>query len=270
MMAKSALWLASQLPMDVLSQHAQKGFQIHVIGHSLGAGVASLLSFVLHGSPDKVMADAVRCFGFGVPACADQQLAKLCEPFVTSVVCGHDVVPRMNLHSLAMHRKALSEFQWAEAARADLVAASQEKLADLARIGRAFVPKKVSQSNAATLATTAGKTLGMALLGGAARALEAATTPKGTTSKSKDIVDDVAGPASAPPSADPVDDEPDIALARLVVPGRIIHLWRPTGDGDWNAHWVSPDFLQGFSLSRSLLQDHICGSYGVALARHAQ
>lgn len=67
-----------------------------VCGHSLGAGVATLLALQL-----KPYFPHLKCYAFSPPgALASPALGRLMEPFVTSVVIGKDLVPRMTLPSL--------------------------------------------------------------------------------------------------------------------------------------------------------------------------
>ena len=76
-------------------------YPIVVVGHSLGAGVAVLLSLFLRNAfPD------VRCFGYGMPgAVVDDRTARECSSFVTSVILGTDMVPRMSFRALTDMRE---------------------------------------------------------------------------------------------------------------------------------------------------------------------
>lgn len=72
-------------------------YPLVIVGHSLGAGVAVLLALFLRKAyPD------VRCFAFGCPgATVDETTAREVEAFVTTVVLGSDMVPRMSFRALA-------------------------------------------------------------------------------------------------------------------------------------------------------------------------
>jgi hypothetical protein len=65
------------------------------VGHSLGAALATLVTFLL-----RAKFPAVRCFAFAAPACLDQVTAVECEDFVMSIVLGDDIVPSINFYSL--------------------------------------------------------------------------------------------------------------------------------------------------------------------------
>ena len=76
-------------------------YPLVVVGHSLGAGVAVLLTLFLRNAfPD------VRCFGYGMPgAVVDEATARECSSFVTAVILGADMVPRMSFRSLSDMRE---------------------------------------------------------------------------------------------------------------------------------------------------------------------
>lgn len=70
------------------------GYSIVTVGHSLGAGVASIAAMIIKEQyPD---AD-VTCYGFATPAVADEFVAHTCKEFVTTVVCDDDIIPRSSL-----------------------------------------------------------------------------------------------------------------------------------------------------------------------------
>ena len=50
-----------------LQQLTAAGYELVLTGHSLGAGVASLLSLLLRS---RLRQPTVRCFGFATPCCA--------------------------------------------------------------------------------------------------------------------------------------------------------------------------------------------------------
>ncbi|VDM79217.1 unnamed protein product [Strongylus vulgaris] len=70
------------------------GYQLVVCGHSLGAGVASLLTLLL-----KQYYPNVRCFAFAPPGCVitENGLHEL-EQHVMGIVAGDDVVSRISFH----------------------------------------------------------------------------------------------------------------------------------------------------------------------------
>lgn len=73
-----------------------RGYRLVVTGHSLGAGVASLLTLLLraNGFP------AARCVAFSPPPILPRRAAQACEGAVLSVALEGDVVPRLSLASV--------------------------------------------------------------------------------------------------------------------------------------------------------------------------
>ena len=118
-MARAAEYVYQESYAALKALH-DDGYAIILTGHSLGAAVASLTAVLL-----KRTLDRVHCFGFAAPACVDARLADAMAPFVTSVVLGDDVVPRLTARAMRrLVRKLLHERQscmthW----RADLDAA---------------------------------------------------------------------------------------------------------------------------------------------------
>jgi len=71
-------------------------YGLYCVGHSLGAGVAALLTLFLR--PEF---PAVRCFAYEPPgALVDDALAEAMEPFCVSTVTADDLVPRLGLAQL--------------------------------------------------------------------------------------------------------------------------------------------------------------------------
>ena len=93
----------------VLRQYEKNGFTIKIVGHSLGAAIASILTLLLNSS--------ATCYAFGSPPCVDGQLAKLAEPMITNVVLRDDIVCRAtvgNMHKLVSElteKKTVSRFR---------------------------------------------------------------------------------------------------------------------------------------------------------------
>jgi len=78
-------------------------YSLYVVGHSLGAGVASILSLMLHKDfPD------LKSLCFAPPGCVmSPSLAE--QDFITSYVVGTDIVPRLSLSSLENLRDDILE-----------------------------------------------------------------------------------------------------------------------------------------------------------------
>lgn len=73
---------------------AGEGYRLVIVGHSLGAGTASLLSVLLKPSYPGLI-----CFSYSNPSVLSAAATPYCKEFVVSVVLGKDVVPRMGIKS---------------------------------------------------------------------------------------------------------------------------------------------------------------------------
>lgn len=61
-----------------------------IIGHSLGAGAAAVLSHMLKEEGIQQL----QCYAFAPPMCMDPELAQECKEYVLSVVNRDDVICR--------------------------------------------------------------------------------------------------------------------------------------------------------------------------------
>eukprot|EP00854_Cymbomonas_tetramitiformis_P009554 gene9554-11318_t len=89
-MLQAARWLkdaVSSKLQETMKQHP--GFSLKVIGHSLGAGTAALLTFLLRSSPEFLVVvppKKVSCVAFATPPVFSRELAEACQGFITTVV----------------------------------------------------------------------------------------------------------------------------------------------------------------------------------------
>ncbi|KAJ7340221.1 hypothetical protein OS493_002953 [Desmophyllum pertusum] len=73
---------------------AGEDYRLVIVGHSLGAGTASLLAVLLKPAyPDLI------CFAYSNPSVLSAPATPYCEDFIVSVVLGKDAVPRMGVKS---------------------------------------------------------------------------------------------------------------------------------------------------------------------------
>ena len=108
-MAKAANYLKKKFGA-LFTQWGKDGHQVTVVGHSLGAGVASLLSLSLQD--DGMDNSNLQCFAYEPPACVDISLSRKCESTVLSVVNRDDIVPRMAAIPFINLLKNVSMFDW--------------------------------------------------------------------------------------------------------------------------------------------------------------
>eukprot|EP00501_MAST-03F_sp_TOSAG23-6_P000158 GSMAST32.ASY1.ANO1.161.1 assembled CDS len=73
-----------------------KSYELVITGHSLGAGVAALLALVL-----KNQYPSTRCIAYSPPgALLTQGIAEWTKTFITTLIVGKDIIPRLSLSSL--------------------------------------------------------------------------------------------------------------------------------------------------------------------------
>ena len=110
-MARAASWVYSQLfgpdggeghvqglnaaVRSALGAFGEQG-RLVVVGHSLGAGTASLLALRLHAE----FASILTCFAYSCPAVMTLPLARACADFICTPLLGHDIVPRLSVRNV--------------------------------------------------------------------------------------------------------------------------------------------------------------------------
>lgn len=76
-------------------ERGSDSYQLVLVGHSLGAGTATILAMML-----RPMYPDLHCYAFSPPGLLSPEAAVSTRSFVTSVVLGKDVVPRLGLHQV--------------------------------------------------------------------------------------------------------------------------------------------------------------------------
>uniref|UniRef100_A0A2D4IYQ5 Diacylglycerol lipase-alpha n=1 Tax=Micrurus lemniscatus lemniscatus TaxID=129467 RepID=A0A2D4IYQ5_MICLE len=110
-MVLSAEYIKKKLEQEmVLSQafgrdlgRGTKHYGLIVVGHSLGAGTAAILSFLL-----RPQYPTLKCFAYSPPGgLLSEDAMEYSKEFVTAVVLGKDLVPRIGLSQLEGFRRQL-------------------------------------------------------------------------------------------------------------------------------------------------------------------
>ena len=77
-----------------------RGYELQIVGHSLGGGVAVLLTEMLRQEPEFAAA-GLHCYTFACPSTLSRELAESCQPFVTTCVNNADIVPFVSFSKIA-------------------------------------------------------------------------------------------------------------------------------------------------------------------------
>lgn len=112
-MAQTAsLTLKKVYPLLIEALRSHHGYGLVILGHSLGAATASLITMLILEQQSQIEEKIgyplkIQCHAFAPPCIVDLALSTKYRSFIRSYIVGDDVVPRISLGSL--HRlKALS------------------------------------------------------------------------------------------------------------------------------------------------------------------
>ena len=113
----TARWFAKTIKPDLaraLADHP--GYALTVVGHSLGAGIAVVLTQALResagGDVSKNPFARTRCLAFACPSALSKELAESCAPFVTTVITGADIVPTVSFSKVSELQQQIVSAAW--------------------------------------------------------------------------------------------------------------------------------------------------------------
>ncbi|EPB72470.1 triacylglycerol lipase [Ancylostoma ceylanicum] len=207
------------------------GYQLVVCGHSLGAGVASLLTLLLKQEyPD------VRCFAFAPPGCviSENGLHEM-EQHVMGIVAGDDVVSRISFHALQRLRVKVA---------AELDACTKAKIIPFPLVRR--LTNFYEQFNTLIIGYRKGTVTDRLNL-----------IPEGATMNGGSY-----GTTNAPPNtATAVTISTNQRLAsrvELFAPGKLLYIAEDESREDGVAcDWIDPKCLSDVKLTASAVTDHL-------------
>ena len=245
-MAKAALSLALRFE-DLLCSLRDTGHMVTLVGHSLGAGVSSLLA--IHLKQKGFTSENLRCFAYEPPACVDLPLAMDCADVVTSVVHEDDCVPRLAMGPFTSFLQDLAVYDWRKAAESDGMPAALSVMHHLAGLFGAkeatkaaekvenqaeAVAEAVAIAEGASIGTTKGsenKKLSAAAVPADPAAAVAAITslaPKSETSSSSKALNDYSNTSMVASSS----FEEGTCRYNPYPPGKIVFITLPTNELD--------------------------------------
>ena len=109
----------------------KKKIKLTLIGHSLGAGAASIAGMEFR-EKDNI---EVQVIGFGCPAILSQELSESTKEYITTVIGDDDVVPRLNAETIANLHLDLMDYDWTSYAYRDIEDALMEVQKNLGFFG---------------------------------------------------------------------------------------------------------------------------------------
>jgi len=125
-------------------------YALRVTGHSLGGGVAAILTMLFRLMSKCCRGRDVRGFTFGCPSTLTEELAEYCKGFVCSVVNKNDIIPRLTISALRWFlnvAKYAGEMKWKDRMRYALGLVPDDELMDTANIVRNLVKEKSPEAN---------------------------------------------------------------------------------------------------------------------------
>lgn len=117
--SKSGTYLAEKhldTFQEFLKASGKKKINLTLVGHSLGAGAASIAGIELQARDDF----DVQVIGFGCPALLSKELSESTQDYITTVVADNDCIPRMSLANMMNTMLDIGEYNWIPKAKQDL------------------------------------------------------------------------------------------------------------------------------------------------------
>ncbi|KAI7845939.1 hypothetical protein COHA_000485 [Chlorella ohadii] len=201
-MLAAARWIKGQTRARLEQALAESpGYRLVIVGHSLGAGAAALLTMMLRevGGP---FAEA-RCVAVACPSCMTLELAQSCDAYVTSVMHGCDCIPTICPATADALREEMTRSSWWQEFRADVRSSGLVRAVESGLRG-------VGSATSWTTSKVGG--------GGACAAVGSSAEAAGGEDAIEDAADDgspfssAAGTATGAPTAMDIDGEEEDAV----------------------------------------------------------
>ena len=229
-----------KLLSTLLKLSKKRKLEITLIGHSLGAGAASIAamewnsrdSFEEHGS-DNVDVSA-HVIGFGCPAVLSKELSMATKEYITTVVADADFIPRMNGATLVNLLLDVTRFDYQKQAQRDVEQAL--------RAAKSRLALGLDEDDIQTV------------MGYVSSGLEKIANPMAPPSVDKSTTEDKL-PATTKEEDNKVQEQLPIVL---FPPGECIHFYRD-GSGI-SGSYVPCTFFDEIDIARTCVDDHLISS----------
>lgn len=159
------------LLLKLLKSSGKHKIRLTCVGHSLGAGCASIVGMELYDDPRF----EVEVIGFGCPALLSKELSEQTKGYITTVVADDDCVPRLSAATLVNALLDIMEYNYLPSARRDVRHAFQE----LQRLFPALVTTGLSDTVIEFLNPLIGQYLGEAIKEPTSKRMEPTLFPPG-------------------------------------------------------------------------------------------
>ncbi|KAI3828676.1 hypothetical protein L1987_02784 [Smallanthus sonchifolius] len=109
-MVAAARWIAKlSIPFLLEALKENPGYEVKIVGHSLGGGTAALLTYILREQKDL---SSISCITFAPAACMTWELAESGKHFITTIINGSDLVPTFSTASIDDLRTEVTASSW--------------------------------------------------------------------------------------------------------------------------------------------------------------
>ncbi|GBG85976.1 hypothetical protein CBR_g40789 [Chara braunii] len=104
----------SMLRRSRILKFVSKGYNLRLVGHSLGGATACLITMILrkNESMHRIPKEAISCISFATPPCVPREAAIECADYITTIVLQDDVIPRMSVQAFERLRAEILLTDW--------------------------------------------------------------------------------------------------------------------------------------------------------------
>ncbi|XP_074338260.1 uncharacterized protein LOC141676504 isoform X1 [Apium graveolens] len=109
-MVAAARWIAKlSIPFLLRALSSFPDYKVKIVGHSLGGGTASLLTYILREQKEF---SSTNCITFAPAACMTWELAESGKHFIATIINGSDLVPTFSTASIDDLRSEVTSSSW--------------------------------------------------------------------------------------------------------------------------------------------------------------
>eukprot|EP00560_Eucampia_antarctica_P005578 CAMPEP_0197842646 /NCGR_PEP_ID=MMETSP1437-20131217/46856_1 /TAXON_ID=49252 ORGANISM="Eucampia antarctica, Strain CCMP1452" /NCGR_SAMPLE_ID=MMETSP1437 /ASSEMBLY_ACC=CAM_ASM_001096 /LENGTH=578 /DNA_ID=CAMNT_0043452549 /DNA_START=1 /DNA_END=1738 /DNA_ORIENTATION=- len=106
------------LLQTLLRESKMDKIKLHLVGHSLGAGAASIAAIIFNQDYAHII--EASAIGFGCPALLSKDLSQQTQSYITTIVADSDVVPRLSTATITNAFLDIISYDWTECILEDL------------------------------------------------------------------------------------------------------------------------------------------------------